>query len=136
MQVIRTLDDARTVTDEGIRSLIERRIHDLSEGEPFDADTTGYFVVVQAGDTVEALNEQLGFHILCNRFDGTRFDEPGFNRSFEVLEEHRTCFEIVFVISDDGFGVLVFIPKSPGVPHDLQAMCAMHSVQSQEDSER
>jgi len=118
-----------------IRTLAKRRFAMLSEEEPYHPDVMGYFVVVEPGDPVAAVSEKVGFDLLTNRWDGTRFDQPGFTRSYEVLEEHRSCYEFVFVLSDDGFGVIVFVPKEAGIDADLLAMCSMHSVPSHEESE-
>ena len=34
---------------------------------------------------------------------------------FEAIEEHAGCYEIVAILTDDGFGVALFVPKQPGV---------------------
>lgn len=128
MQVIRDLASAAQIDDLEIRHLIEQHIHDLSQDEPYDPDLHGYFIVVEPGDRLDALNHQIGFSILANRFDGTHFCDPDFTPSFEILEEHGTCYEMVFIISDDGFGVEVFIPKTGGVDPDLLAMCARYAT--------
>jgi hypothetical protein len=44
-------------------------------------------VVIEAGDSLDALTSAVGFYILTNRFTGLRFGEPGFEPTFEVLEE-------------------------------------------------
>lgn len=38
----------------------------VSENEAYDPDLYGYFIVMQAGDTLAALDEQLGFSVLAN----------------------------------------------------------------------
>ncbi|RYH69870.1 MAG: hypothetical protein EON54_02030 [Alcaligenaceae bacterium] len=132
MIVLRDPRDASAIEHAEIRTLSQRRFEMLA---PYDPETMGYFIVAEPSDTVAAVNGQLGFDILSNRRDGIRFDQPGFNTSFEMLEEHRSCYEIVIVMRDDGFGVEVFVPKLPGIDSDLLAMCSMHAVRSQEDSD-
>ena len=58
---------------------------------------------------------------------GTRFGHPDFAPSFEALEEHSGCYEMVFILNDDGFGISIFIPKTGGIDADLLAMCAMYA---------
>lgn len=135
MIVLRDPTAIEAIQQPEIRSLATRRFQMLSQEEPFDSDVMGYFLVVEAGDAAAAVSEQVGFDVLTNRYTGARFYEPGFTRSFEVLEEHRTCYELVFVLSDDGFGVEVFVPKEGGIDPDLLAMCAMHALRSREGSE-
>ena len=37
----------------------------------------------------------------------------GFIPSFELIEEHENSYELVFILSDSGFGVTLFVPKLP-----------------------
>ena len=67
-----------------IRELVQQRVNDLG-GEAFDADSIGYFLVIEAIDTIEAISEQVGFNILHNRFTGIRYDQTGFTPSFEFV---------------------------------------------------
>lgn len=128
MQIIRDPADVTTIADPELRALVEKTIRDLSPDGPYDPDVLGYFLIVEADiDTLPAINAQLGFDILCNRWTGIRFDQPGYTQSFECLEEHAGYYEIVFIISDDGFGIEVFIPKTVDIP-DLLAMCQRYAV--------
>lgn len=131
MRLIRGASEATSLPEE-IRFLVQQRIEMLSEEDTYDPDVHGYFIVVEPHDTVAGLDEQLGFHVLCNRFDGARFGDPAFRPSFEFIEEHATCFEMVFVLSDDGFGVEIFLPKACSLDPDLLAMCRQYAIPSQE----
>ncbi len=121
MFVIRDLSSTAQINDSEIRYLVELRIHALST-EPYDPDDLGYFLVMEPGDSLEEINTQLGFSILCNRFSGIKFGDADFTPSFEFVEEYASCYDMVFILSDDGFGVEVFIPKSIDIP-ELLAMC-------------
>lgn len=122
LQIIRFPADIASITNLELRSCIEKTISDLSEDYPYDPDVLGYFLVVEYGDSLATINTQLGFDILANKWTGIRFDQPGYTQSFEVLDEHPNWFEMVFIISDDGFGIEVFIHKSIDIP-ELLAMC-------------
>lgn len=122
MQTIRDLAGTSQIRDPAIRQLVTHRINDLG-GEAFDSAELGYFLVVESGDTLEALETQLGFSIVANRLTGIRYDQAGFTPSFELVEEFPSSYDMVFIISDDGFGVEVFVPKAEGVPPDLLVMC-------------
>ncbi|MDO8713326.1 MAG: hypothetical protein Q7K13_02455 [Polynucleobacter sp.] len=128
MQIIRDLADVAKLADPELRRLIEATIAALSEDDPYDPAVLGNFLIVEPGDTVAELDEQMGFSILANRWTGIRFDAPGYTQHFEVLEEHAGYFEMVFIISDDGYGVEVFIPKCPGTDPNLLAMCARYAT--------
>ena len=103
-----------------IKDLIRKRIDSLNE---LDAADLCNILVVEGSDTLESLSAQLTFNILCNRFTGIRFDQEGFTPSFEFIEEFPSCFDMVFVLSDDGSGVELFVPKEKGINSELIAMC-------------
>ena len=85
-------------------------------------------IVVEPGDTVAALEEECGCPILRNLFDEVRFGEPGYAPSFEHLEDHGQCYEMVFILSDDGSGVSVFVPKVKGIDAELLKLCAAYAA--------
>lgn len=121
MLIIRDLESVAQITDPGICQIVQKRIHDLGD---YDPDELGYFLVIEAGDTIDAINTQLGFPILCNRSTGIHYGAAGFTPSFEFMEEYASCYDTVFVLSDDGYGIEVFIPKVAGIEPELLAMCA------------
>ena len=122
MQIIRDLAGTSQIRDPAMRQLVTQRINDLG-GEAFDSAELGYFLVVEIGDTLEALETQLGFSILANRFTGIRYDQADFTPSFEFIEDFSGCYDMVFILSDDGSGVEVFVPKAEVGPPDLLVMC-------------
>lgn len=128
MLVIRDPADAASVVDPELRQLIEKTVQDLSEDHPYDPDELGYFLIVQPGDCLDTLSGQIGFPIMVNRFSGIQFGHAGFTPSFELVDEHAGYYEMVFIISDDGLGIEVFIPKTEGVDPELLAMCKRYAV--------
>jgi hypothetical protein len=113
--------------DEELRLLIEQRIEDMTDGEPFDPDLHGLIAVVEPGDTLDDLTEAVGLDILTDPWTGTRFGEPDFDPVFEVLEEHESFFELVIVPSDGDFGIVIFIPKLAGVDPLLLSFCEIYA---------
>ena len=116
------------VTDADLRRLIELRFSQVLDGEPYDPERHGEWILVEPGDTGEALEEATGVPILSNPFAEVCFGRPEFVPVCEVLEEHRTCYEFGILLSDDGAGVTFFIPKSPGIDAELLRMCAAFAV--------
>ena len=108
------------IEDGDLRQFVEQRFIDMCGDDDYDPDLNGYMIIVEAGDTVPALEAASGCLILGN--------VPGFAPCFEVLEEHAGFYEMVFVPSDGDFGIVIFIPKSAGINADLRAMCAQYCV--------
>jgi hypothetical protein len=110
-----------SINDPNIRCLVERRFNQLGASD-------GQMIVVEPGDSVEALEKSSGCPILRDLFDECRFPDDGFAPAFEVLEDHGCCYEMVFIFTDNGSGVELFIPKREGVDPQLLAMCAQYAV--------
>ena len=75
---IRGPDQVRRIDDPGIRRLVEQRFADVCNGEPYDYDTHGEMIVVEPGDSVDALEKQSGCSIVSNPFDceqALKFDQ-------------------------------------------------------------
>ena len=111
------------VTDPDARALIERRLAEYGD----DAGLAT-FVVVEPGDPLGALDAQLGFPILSNRFDGARHGDPGFAPSFELAEDRGGLYELLFVLADYGDGVVVLVPRRGGADPRLLAPCAEYAA--------
>jgi hypothetical protein len=127
---VRILRDPAAVAalpDPELRALLDERFSDLAQAEPYDPDLYGYFVVVEAGDTVEALEAATGCPIVHDLLGEARFGEPDFSPAFEWLAEHPHYYELAYILNDDGFGVGIFVPRQDGMDPDLLALCATYA---------
>ena len=127
MEIIHDLLSTMQISDRAIRKLVQQRIDDLG-GDKFDAAVLGYFLVIEPGDSLNTINTQIGFNILANRFTGIRWDQPGYTPSFEFIEEFPSCYELVIILDDSGYGIDIFISKGTGVDPDLLAMCQRYAT--------
>ena len=120
------------ITDPYIHELVSLRWSQILAGEPYDYDRHGYMVVVEPGDTVEQLEQEIGLPILHGLFDDVPYGHPDFTPCFDILEEHvyeqRRTYEMVIISNDDGFATTVFVPACQGIPGDLLAMCSAYAT--------
>lgn len=118
-----------SITDPAIRSLVEQRWNEILDGEDYDYDRHGYFIVVEPGDRVEDLEKEGSCPIIHDLFAESRYGDDDFTPAFEVVEDHPECYEMVFVFSDDGFGLNLYIAKyQHGINAELLGMCAEYAV--------
>jgi hypothetical protein len=103
--------------------IIEQRITTLAEYVEIELGELVHFIVVEPGDQLAELEAELGFSPLVNLVDGSHFGDPAFAPPFEWLQDHGGWFELVYILSDDGFGKVVFIPDDPGIEFDLHMLC-------------
>ena len=130
MIVLRDPQATSQITDPYIRDLVSLRWSQILAGEPYDYDRHGYMVVVEPGDTVEQLEQEIGLPILHGLFDDVPFGHDDFTPCFDILEEHsyeqHRIYEMVFISNDDGFATTVFVPACEGIPETCW-LCVDHS---------
>lgn len=97
--------------DPCVTALIQQRMEELID-EDTSMDELVVFVILESGDGIEQLQDQLNMLVM------TDLGIP----LWEVIEEHATCYELVFVLSSSGYGTLVFAPKAEAAP-DILALC-------------
>ena len=127
MLVLRDPSMASSIAADDLRALVEQRFEEICDGEDYEADLHGYMIVVEPGDSVDVLEEESGCPILRSYIGNARYGDPEFKPVFECLEEHDTCYEMVFVPGGGDFGIVVFIPKQQGIDPELLAMCVEYA---------
>lgn len=112
---MRVLRDSASIRGAGVDPaepslsvLIARLIHDLDD-EGCDLTEMVRIVVVEPGDALATIDAELGFPLL--------------ERPLDVIETHDGWIELTMVLSDDGSGIVVYVPVRPGVDAQLLAHC-------------
>ena len=85
-------------------------------------------IIIEPGDSLSDIEEEIGFPILTNLFDDISYPDPDFMPCCEVLEDHGGCYEMLFIFGDGEEAVEIFIPKT-GIDPSLLAMCGDFSNQ-------
>ncbi len=67
-------------------------------------------IIVQRGDTLATVEAEAGVPFATNLVDGSHMGEAEFVDSFEFVERHGHWLEAVMILSDDGFGIALFVP--------------------------
>lgn len=132
MLVIRDLSTAARITNPAIRDLVMQRIRVLG-GDAFDADALGNMVLMEQGDTVASIEALECVNMLANRHTGKSFGDDGYTPAFEFIEEFPSCYDMVFVLDDSGYGVEIFVPKDIDIPPELLAMCRQYAFKAPPD---
>ena len=121
MLKIQNLSQLNLITDPNILKLVKMR-HDQLGDEMFDS-----VIIIEAGDSLSDIEQEIGFSILTNLFDDVCYPDPDYVPCFEVLEDHGGCYEMVFIFGDGDDAIEIFIPKQ-GVDDELLAMCSQYAV--------
>ena len=76
------------------------------------------FIVLQPGDSLEALEKELGFPIV---------GDPACVFGPEWVADHGTFFEALWLLTDDGYGHVTIFGKQPGTDSRLLELCAAYA---------
>ena len=121
MLILKSPSSIDSITDPKILKLVKMR-HDQLGDEMFDS-----VIIIEAGDSLSDIEEEIGFSILTNLFEDVRYPDPDFVPCFEVLEDHGTFYEMLFIFGDGDDAIEIFIPKV-GVDPLLLSMCSQFAV--------
>ncbi|MEH6700312.1 hypothetical protein [Parasphingorhabdus sp.] len=112
------------LADNQLRSLLTEHLDQLTTAwEGIDLSDLTHFLIIQPGDTAADAEHELGWSLLVNPVDGARFGDPAFTPSWEWIEDHGGWFEAVYILSDDGFGISLFVQDHPETDANILAMC-------------
>jgi len=110
-----------------LRAILDRHIGLAIEGDLLDLT---HIVVVQGGDTEEAMKAELGFSPLVHPIDGTRFGEAGFQPYWDWVADLGEWFEMIITIGNSGFAYILLSERGSGA---VAEMCDRSSDSPRED---
>jgi hypothetical protein len=115
-------DMGRAATDPLLRTILAGYVQRLADYE-LPLEDLACFYVCEPTDT-----DFPGWSPLVDR-NGVNFGQAGFSRDWEYLQKHNGHWEIVFILSDDGFGHVVLVNDDPAVTSPLLELCRQYADQ-------
>ena len=118
MEIFKTSESIQSAAtqhpDAELRLLLPARIESLSDLlDEFPLSDLMHVIVMETGDTAQSLEIALSLPSLnYEAGHGLDLSDPAFVPSWEVCEDHAQWYEITFILSSDGFGVVVYVPKT------------------------
>lgn len=96
MNDLATIHAATVLAHPDLQPLISTRIDELAEFGVDSIHELVNIIVIEPEDTIQAIDEELGFDVL--------------DRSTDVIECHPNWYELTYVLGDDGFGIVLYVP--------------------------
>lgn len=111
MIVIRTAEEMARALDSPLPSILQQRLQQhcqrLAAYEGYELGELAHFVITQPADTLEDLNAASPTGPIVGAADF--IIEP------ECIERLAGWYELTFILSDDGFGIVVFIEQGSSI---------------------
>jgi len=94
--------------------IISVRVKEILEYVIVDLSELLRILVIEQNDVFSEIDGVLGFRLL--------------GRNCDAVEVHDHWFELTFIISDAGSGIVIYVPKYTGAATELLAYCARQLV--------
>jgi hypothetical protein len=129
MFIVRKPSEVSGLFHVGIGQIVSQRLSELRLSAEEALPDLGTFVVVEPGDAIGDIEEASNCCITTDFFEEAHYGSSDFVPSHEWLEHHREqqCFEMVFIMTDDGYFTVLLIPDDPGIDPDLLSLCRDYS---------
>lgn len=119
MHIIRSGEDmAHAIAnppDPEIGALLQGQVERLAEYEGFDLAELAMFAIGFPGDTLDSIEEGLGRCLIDST--GTFMHPP------EIIARHGGWYEATFILSDDGYGLVFYVPIASATEPRLLTAC-------------
>jgi hypothetical protein len=123
MLIVNTPDSFERALDSCLAENIKRLL--AARADLIDLAT---FVIPAPGDSMADIEAAVGIPIATNFVDDASYGEPEFVPSFEWVMDHGALYEIPYVLSDDGSGVVLIVPDCEGINPVLLSLARDHAV--------
>lgn len=101
--------------DPVVGSLLQTQAEALACYEGYELTELAQFAIIQPSDTTDTIEQSLG----CQLLD----DAGSFTKPAELISEHAGWYEVTFILSDDGFGLVLYVPKGERTDCRLLQAC-------------
>jgi hypothetical protein len=105
MKIIQKLSDLDGTLPPAVEALVRERLEMLAE---FDEELAR-FIIPEPGDDMAAVENELGASLSA--------------RGWEFITDHGKFWEAPFILSDDGYGLVLIVVDAPDIDPALIALC-------------
>lgn len=112
-----TIHDAHTkALRSDLGELLDQLIEGLNEYGGSNLSELVHILALEPSDALTDVDAELGFSLV--------------DRPWDVVESHSDWYEITVVVSDDGFGWVIYVPKHASTDAALLEKCASYCKES------
>ena len=114
--------------DPDLKGILSNRLDLLAEFSEWDLADLAHFIIVEPGDSIEAIESELGINPLVNIVDDARYPDPAFEPSFEFCIARIGYFDLTFALCDSGLAIVLLVPDQDGIEPALLELCRAYAT--------
>lgn len=115
--------------DPALNSILQERLALLyPEFSDWDLSDLAHFIVVEPGDSIEAIEQELTFSpLVC--FEGYRYPDQRFTTGlWEFCIDRNGYFDLTFCRSDAGLANCLLVPDRDDIEPTLLELCRLYAT--------
>ena len=109
--------------DPDLKTILLERLELLAEFSEYDLSELISVLIIEPGDSMEAIEEQLGISPLQNIVDDVRYPDPAFVPSWEFCITRKGYTDFTFALCDAGLAVCLLVPDREDIEPQLLELC-------------
>lgn len=86
-----------------------------------------HLLIVEPGDTEEAIVKEVGFTRLVNPLDRERYGSTSSAPYWDGLQDRGGWFELTLTVANEGFAFVLFIQDTEEVQAELLSLCRTYT---------
>ena len=114
--------------DPDLKAILLGRLELLADFSEWDLADLAHFIIVEPGDSIDAIARELGVNPLVNIVDNAHYPQPSFEPSFEFCIARIGYFDLTFALCDSGLGLCLLVPDRKGVVPQLLELCREYAT--------
>ena len=114
--------------DPDLKAILLGRLELLADFSEWDLADLAHFLVCQPGDSIDAIENELGISPFINLVDGARYPDAAFVPSFEFCIARKGYFDLTFCRNDAGLANCLLVPDQDGLEPVLLELCREYAT--------
>lgn len=115
MIIIRKAEDLARALEAPLDPILHHRLEAQREYlADYPIEELALFLIAQPGDTLETITAACSYRLV---------ESARFTIEAEAIDRHGNWLEVLWVLSDDGFGLVLFVPLESDTDPSLLAAC-------------
>ena len=115
--------------DPDLKSILLERLDLLAEYSEFDLSELLNVVIIEPGDSMEAIAKEIGVSPIQNIVDDVRYPDPAFEPSWEFCITRKGYTDFTFALCDAGLAICLLVPDREDIEPQLLELCRTFGTQ-------
>ena len=114
--------------DPDLKAILLARLELLADFSEWDLADLAHFIIVEPGDNIDAIENELGISPFVNLVDGARYPDAAFVPSFEFCIARKGYFDLTFALCDSGLANCLLVPDREEIEPTLLELCRFYAM--------